>query len=293
MTLTAGPSWYAASDSPARCDAVAHLKTIADALIAAYDTATTLPPITSNAPDFSVADGYAVLLDIEQRRRAQGWRPIGRKIGFTNRTIWPRYGVYEPIWATMWSHTVHFATDGQASLSLQSLVQPRIEPEVVLKLKAPLPPTDEPLALLAAAEWIAPGFEIVQSHFPDWKFKAADCTAAFGLHGALVIGTPVAIDDSNKTRLASALPAWTVTLSCGGHVIDRGVGTNVLDGPLLALTHLARLLASRPHSPALAAGEIVTTGTITDAWPVAAEEIWSSDYGALGLSGLTLRFTVP
>ena len=74
------------------------LKPIADALIAAYDTATTLPPITASALDFSVADGYAVLHDIETRRRAQGWKAVGRKIGFTNRTIWPRYGVYQPMW---------------------------------------------------------------------------------------------------------------------------------------------------------------------------------------------------
>jgi 2-keto-4-pentenoate hydratase len=33
---------------------------IADRLMEAYDTATTLPPITAGAPDFSVADGYAV-----------------------------------------------------------------------------------------------------------------------------------------------------------------------------------------------------------------------------------------
>src|SRR5215212_6866273 len=82
------------------------LKPIADALIAAYDTATTLPPITASAPDFSVADGYAVLHDIETRRRAQGWTAVGRKIGFTNRTIWPRYGVYQPMWAHVWTRTV-------------------------------------------------------------------------------------------------------------------------------------------------------------------------------------------
>ena len=33
-----------------------------------------------------------------------------------------------------------------------------------------------------------------------------------------------------------------------------------------------------------------TTGTITDAWPVKAGETWSSDYGELGIEGLTLRF---
>ena len=95
----------------------ADLTTIADRLIAAHDTATTLPPITTDAPDFSVADGYTVLHDIETRRRAQGWQPAGRKIGFTNRTIWPRYGVYQPMWAHVWTHTVHFASGGTCAAS--------------------------------------------------------------------------------------------------------------------------------------------------------------------------------
>jgi 2-oxo-3-hexenedioate decarboxylase len=170
-------------------------------------------------------------------------------------------------------------------------VQPRIEPEVVFKLKAPVPRTDDANAVLASVEWIAPGFEIVQSHFPDWKFSAAECAAAFGLHGALVIGAPIAVTNANRAALAAALPAFEVTLSRGDAVIDRGIGSNVLDSPALALAHLARLLAEQPQAPKLAAGEIVTTGTITDAWPVAAGEVWSSHYGALGLAGLTLRLT--
>ena len=96
----------------------ANLAAIAERLIAAYDTATTLPPITAGAPEFSVADGYLVLGEIERRRRAQGWQVVGRKIGFTNRTIWPRYNVWQPLWAHLWSHTVHFAPNGEASLAL-------------------------------------------------------------------------------------------------------------------------------------------------------------------------------
>jgi 2-oxo-3-hexenedioate decarboxylase len=268
-------------------------KPIADALIAAYDTATMLPPITASAPEFSVADGYAVLHDIETRRRAQGWKTAGRKIGFTNRTIWPRYGVYQPMWAHVWTHTVHFAPDGKATLPLNGLVQPRIEPEVVFKLKGPVPLTDDAETVLACVEWMAPGFEIVQSHFPDWKFAAADCTAAFGLHGALVIGTPLAVTDTNRTALAKALPTFGLTLSRGDTVIDRGVGANVLGSPALALVHLARLLAEQPQSSRLGDGEIITTGTITDAWPVAAGESWSSDYGDLGIKGLALKFEAP
>ena len=87
----------------------------------------------------------------------------------------------------------------------RGFVQPRIEPEVVFKIKAPVPLTDDPEAVLACVEWMAPGFEIVQSHFPDWKFAAADCTAAFGLHGALVVGAPVAVTDANRGRIGRGI----------------------------------------------------------------------------------------
>jgi 2-oxo-3-hexenedioate decarboxylase len=268
----------------------ADIGAIAGRLIAAHDNATTLPPITAGHPDFDVAAGYDVLREVEARRVASGWQPVGRKIGFTNRTIWPRYGVYLPMWAHVWSHTVHYATASRATLALGPFVQPRIEPEVVFKLKAPVPVAADARAVLACVEWIAPGFEIVQSHFPDWKFAAADCTAAFGLHGALVVGAPLAVTDRNRAELAAVLPGFTLTLRRAGAVIDTGVGANVLDSPALALVHLAGVLAGQPQFPPLAAGEIVTTGTVTDAWPVAPGETWTSDYGALGLPGVTLTF---
>ena len=262
----------------------------ADALLAAYAGGTSLAPLTARWPDFDVAAGYAVLGEIERRRRSDGWQSVGRKIGFTNRTIWARYGVYQPMWAHVWSRTVHRAHGGRASLPLAGLVEPRIEPEVVFCLRAPVPQDADARQVLACVEWVAPGFEIVQSHFPDWKFKAPDCTAAFGLHGALVIGTAVVLDDAARDLFASALPVFELTLRCGAEVKDRGVGANVLDSPALALSHLARVLAAQPEAPGLAAGEMVTTGTVTDAWPVLPGQSWSSDYGELGLEGLTLDF---
>jgi 2-oxo-3-hexenedioate decarboxylase len=232
-----------------------------------------------------------VLLAIESQRIDQGWRPVGRKIGFTNRTIWPRYGVFQPMGARVWSHTVRFATDGRATLALAGFVQPRIEPEVVFKLAAPVPAGADAHAVLAATEWIAAGFEIVQSHFPDWKFAAADCTAAFGLHAALVIGEPCVVDAANREEILGLLPTFRASLRKTGTIVDTGVGANVLDSPALAVAHLARVLDEHPGHPPLAAGEIVTTGTLTDAWPVSAGETWSSDYGELPVGGLTLSFT--
>ena len=90
--------------------------------------------------------------------------------------------------------------------------------------------------------------------------------------------------------LAAALPKFALTLSRNNTVVDRGVGANVLDSPALALAHLARLVADQPQVPPLAAGEIITTGTLTDAWPVAPGEVWSSDYGALAIEGLAVQF---
>ncbi len=268
------------------------IASIADRLISAYDGATQLAPITSAEPAFDVAAAYEVLREIEKRRRVtQGWRPVGRKIGFTNRTLWPRYGVYQPMWAHIWAHSVHFATAGRATLALGEFVQPRIEPEVVFKLRAAVPATDDPRAVLACVEWIAPGFEIVQSHFPNWKFEAPDCTAAFGLHGALVVGTPVPLTERNRAAIAAALATFTLTLRRGRTVVDRGLGANVLGSPALALVHLVRVLATQPQFPPLGGGEIVTTGTVTDAWPVTAGETWAADYGALGLDGATLTFS--
>jgi len=261
---------------------------IARRVVEAFDTGTPLASFSATYPDFDVATAYKVLREAEDARRARGWRPLGRKIGFTNRTIWPRYGVYRPMWAHVWAETVVEAVEGAATLALAPAALPRIEPEVVFGLRGPVRVADA-RGVLDAVEWIAPGFEIVQSHFPEWRFTSADCTAAFGLHRALVVGTRTMLDDASRDAFASLLPAFELTLRRGGATIDRGIGSNVLDSPALALAHLARVLADQPAMPPLVAGELVTTGTITDAWPVAPGEAWSSDYGSLGLPGLTLQ----
>ena len=267
----------------------ASIRAIAARLMDAQDRVTTLPPIAAATPGFDVDAAYRVLREIEARRIAQGWRSVGRKIGFTNRSIWPRYGVYQPMGARVWAHTVHCAKAGHATQSLAAFVQPRIEPEAVFKLAAPVTQGADARTVLAATEWIAAGFEIVQSHFPAWKFTAADCTAAFGLHAALIVGEPYSIDAANRDTIADLLPVFRATLRKGGVVVDTGVGVNVLDSPALAVAHLANVLAQHPEHRSLGAGELVTTGTITDAWPLAPGETWSSEYGQLPLKGIMLE----
>jgi 2-oxo-3-hexenedioate decarboxylase len=265
------------------------LQVIADRLIDASNNASMLEPMSSTVSGFDSASAYDILGYIAAHRRGQGWTQVGRKIGFTNRTIWELFGVDRPMWAHMWSTTVTHAA-GNTIVRLDQFVQPRIEPEVVFKLRDRPPRTASPSEVLRSVEWMAAGFEIVHCHFPDWKFTVADATADFGVHGALVVGTPLVIDDDNRDAIAAKLSTFELTLSRDGEAVDRGLGANVLDGPAHALAHLIRVLDDQPAHQPLGAGEIITTGTITNMWTIAIGERWTSDYGSLGLHGPSVSF---
>jgi 2-keto-4-pentenoate hydratase len=237
-----------------------------------------------------VGEAYERALTVRQLRIRRGEQPRGYKIGFTNRTIWDRYGVHAPIWGTVWNTTLSFC-EGEGEIALGGTCQPRIEPECVFGLKATPPARATPDQLLACVEWIAPGFEIVQSHLKDWKFTAADTVADSGLHGRLLVGRRIAVaaPPGGAAAFDAALAAARVTLYRDGERIDAGKGANVLDGPLHALAHFLSALRDCPGAPDLQAGDVVTTGTWTDAWPVRRGEQWHADFDP-PLAPLAVRF---
>jgi 2-oxo-3-hexenedioate decarboxylase len=270
----------------------ADLHAIADEIFAGLGTGRQVTPFTARPAGLSLDDAYRVSALLNRKREARGEKRLGRKIGFTNRTIWEQYKVYAPIWGYVYDSTVH-DLGTTASLPLAGHPEPRIEPEIVFGLaRAPAPDMDE-IALLSCVGWVAHGFEIVESIFPQWQFAAADTVAANGIHGALLIGPrhelgARAVDWGKEW--SKALPDFGIDLLCGGRVIDRGHSANVLDGPLSALRHLVGLLAHDTVNPPLAAGEIVTTGTLTRAMPVAPGETWSTVLRGIALDGITLQF---
>lgn len=254
---------------------------LADDVIATHEAAREVPPFSDRYPGLSSDAGYAAARALHEHRLARGWRPVGRKIGFTNRTLWPRYGVYEPMWGTVYDRTLIDAPQAHARVPLAGLVNPRIEPEICFGLRAAPDPAD----VAAAIGWIAHSVEIVQCHHAGWKVTIADCTASNGLHGRLVVGPRRAF----RREMAEQLPAVEALLYRAGALVDRGVAANVLGSPLLALRHLVELLARQGAEP-LRAGEMVSTGVITDAHAVRAGEIWSTRIEVLPLAGLTIEF---
>ncbi|MDP1718724.1 MAG: hypothetical protein Q8L40_11680 [Burkholderiales bacterium] len=208
---------------------------IAAELLAALDHGKTIPSVAERNPGFGWDEGYDIAAEIVKLRRARGEKTVGRKIGFTNRNIWPEYGATSPIWAHVYDDTLIFA---------------------------------------------------------DWKFLPADAAADFSLHWRLIVGTPYRPRLDEITNINNMLRDCRVALLKNGRVMDRGVGANALDHPALALAFLADIVARQTQFTAPAAGEIITTGTLTAALSIKPGETWSSHYeGLSGVSGLTVQFT--
>ncbi|HZW22976.1 2-keto-4-pentenoate hydratase [Noviherbaspirillum sp.] len=252
-----------------------------------------IPPLSSNGP-LTVADGYDIARSMIDIRTAQGETMVGRKVGFTNRKIWPKYGVSEPIrtpiWTPIFDETVRYTEDNRGLQSLEGALQPRIGPELVFKLNQTPAPDASIEQLAECIEWMAHAFEIVICPFPDWKFEMADSIAAFGLHGSLIVGEPKMLSAASRRSLAEVLPHASLSLSCGDELRSAGFGSDVLGSPIHALWHLHQLLKVQPQFPQLAAGEIVTTGTWTDVCPIKPGETWTSAFSGISLPGLTISF---
>ena len=262
---------------------------LAGELLAAYDDARLLTLPSGRAGGLTVPEAYEVGDQLRLARLARGERARGYKIGFTNRTFWPRYNVFEPIWAPVWERTLRLLEGTEATTSLQGLVQPRLEPEIVFGFRAAPRAGMNEAELTGCLAWVAHGYEIVHTHFDGWRFTAADTVADFALHGRLLVGPRVPVDAFK--RLGEELAALELTLSCDGRELETGHGRNVLGGPLNALRLWVDAMAQRTPTWPLGAGDVVTTGTLTDAWPMAPGQVWQSRPGDARLPGLRLTVT--
>jgi 2-keto-4-pentenoate hydratase len=266
-------------------------RTIAHDLEEAYATRAEVQPPSSTLGDaFSMALAYDVEAEVTRARRAAGRTTAGRKVGFANKAMWRILKLDTLVWARMYDNTVRYASGNEATLPRAGFYSPRIEPEVVFKLKRPLEPgVTDAAAILGAVEWIALGFEINDCMFPDWKFQPVDFVAAFGLHAALVVGDPQPVDADTIPTLAEQLPRLTLRLNKNDALVEEGSGKAALRSPALCVGELASAIARQPGSEPLEAGELISTGTLTTPQPIAAGEVWRADVDGIALPSLTLR----
>jgi 2-keto-4-pentenoate hydratase len=120
-----------------------------------------------------MAAAYSVEAEIKHLREATGRKTAGLKVGYANKAMWRALKLETLVWAHMYDDAVHF---GKEELALSHYRSPKIEPEIVFKLKQQIAPG----SILESVGWLSIGFEVIDCPFPDWQFKPADFVAAGG-----------------------------------------------------------------------------------------------------------------
>jgi 2-oxo-3-hexenedioate decarboxylase len=268
------------------------IEALARKLADAYANRRPVAAPSARDANFDLTAAYDVETHLSQWRRADGHASVGRKVGYANKAMWRVLKLDTLVWAHMYDDTVQYASGSSDSLHVGRMYSAKIEPEIVFKLRTPPPDGGDPSAVLGSVEWMALGFEIIDCVFPDWKFQPADFVAAYGLHAALIVGEPIVVLPDNISALADALGSFTVTLQKNGRVAAEGSGRNSLRSPALCLAELASAIHRSPAAEPLVAGEIISSGTLTESQPIAAGETWTAVVNGLDLPSLTVHTIV-
>ena len=110
---------------------------VAQELIDAYEAGDLLSQPLSAREGFDMAAAYAVERELARRRRAAGRTVIGRKVAFGNHAVLEKLNLQTVAWASMYDDTVQQAKDVEMT-PLPFTYAPKLEPEIVFKLKSPV-----------------------------------------------------------------------------------------------------------------------------------------------------------
>ena len=91
--------------------------------------------------------------------------------------------------------------------------------------------------------------------------------------------------------MGQQLATFKVRLAKGGEVVAEGSGRNSLRSPALCLAELATAMAKQDGVAPLAAGDLVSSGTLTESTPIQAGATWTASVDGIDLPTITLHIT--
>jgi 2-keto-4-pentenoate hydratase len=241
---------------------------LGERLYDAYRHGTPLDPAT--LPDLTVSDGYAVQRTATSHRAADEGPVVGYKVGFTSAAIRDELGVDEPAYGRLLAETVR----PEGRIDADGLIDPRIEPEVALRLAEPLDPPATPVDALAEVGAVIPVIEVVDSRVEGWETTAGSAVADNALAARVVHGDRIADLDAVDLALDG------VEVRRNGERVATGVGADVLGSPARVVAWLAGALAERGER--LDAGDLVSTGSLTGLIPLDPGDTVEARFASLG-----------
>lgn len=224
----------------------------------------------------ALAGAYDVQDALVTAREAAGVRRIGWKLGITSPVKQRVMGIAHPLFGRMFGDGDR-PSGGVAQLA--DFIAPRTEPEIAIALGAPIDASMDLAALARAVAWIAPALEITDSRYRSGTRTAVELVADNTSSSGYVIGERISAD------VAPAYDNLATELVRNGEVVLRGSTADVLDHPLNALAALAAHLETRGLRAI--AGDIILSGAITDAIPVAAGDTIEARITSLGKAHIT------
>jgi 2-keto-4-pentenoate hydratase len=251
----------------------------AAALYAARRTGVPIEPFTDADPGLGIADGYAVQQHLVRMLLNDGETIAGYKVGLTSRPMQQLVGVDAPDYGPVLASTVY---PSGARLPLERFIAPRVEAEIVFVLGDRLAGPGVSVADAArATSGVAAALEIIDSRIAGWRIKLADTVADLASNGAVVISGRLVPLAGVDVRLTGMM------LTRNGELADTGAGAAALGDPLAVVAWLANTLAE--HEIALEAGQLVMTGALHAAVPMAAGDVFRAEFDRLG--PVTVRMT--
>jgi len=239
-------------------------------------------------PNFSLSDAYRTALEIKEIRENKKEKASGIKVGFTNKTIWDKYSVNAPIYGFMYSSTV---LNTRQSFSPEKFLEPKFEPEIFFKLRKKPHSEMSDIDLISCCESFGIGVELVQSIYEGWIFKLPDTVAGFGLHGQYKILEEAQIpsDENNRVAIIDGLKNFNLTLRKNNNILEQGKSSNILEkSPLAALRSYIEFCEE--NSDWLVLNGPITTGTITDAYDINKDDVFSCELDCLFKKKFVVKF---
>lgn len=251
---------------------------LAEDLYRALRDGKTVPPLMARHPDLTIDDAYAISLGALERRKADGERVVGKKIGVTSKAVQDMLGVHQPDFGFL---TDRMFVEGDIDIKANGLIQPRAEAEIGFILKDSVKgPGVTAEQVIAATESIVPCFEIVDSRIQDWKIGIVDTVADNASCGVYVLGE-ARVDPRDHD-----LPNLHVTVTKIGAPLSEGYGHAVQGSPAAAVAWLANTLGV--YGVALEPGDVILSGSLVPLEPAVAGDVFEMQLHGVG--ACTARF---